>query len=153
MKWPDQIKKYWQNYLSCAVDVPQNPKVEFSIAGNDEIADQLLDLYLSGKKRAGSSLLKGYQYSDFSIPEIGNYWIILNGQKEPKCIAKTIQIETYQFDQVPEKVAIAEGEGDLSLDYWRKAHINFFTPFLKNWKINDLEKEQIIVEYYEVVFK
>lgn len=145
--------EYWNSYLSTLDEKPTQPMVEASIAGNEEIADQLLDLYLMGKKTAGSGLVKDYELSGDDLPKVGNYWIILDSQKVPRCIVKTVRVEIHQFDQVPKEVAIAEGEGDLSLEYWQKAHIEFFTPFLENWKIDDLNKEQVVTEFFEVVYK
>ena len=49
--------------------------------------------------------------------------------------------------------AIAEGEGDLSLKYWRMAHLEFFKPFLKGLGINDINKEKVVTEFFEVVYK
>ena len=149
----EKIVEYWNSYLRTLEDRPSNPVVEASISGNDEIADELLDLYLSGKKTAGSGLVKDYELAGDPLPKVGNYWIILNSSKEPKCIVKTIRVELYQFDQVPLEVAVAEGEGDLSLEQWKKAHIDFFTPFLKEWGILDLDKEILVTEFYELVHK
>jgi len=68
-------------------------------------------------------------------------------------MVKTVGVEFHQFDEVPEEIALAEGEGYLSLAHWRNAHTRFFTPFLKQWKITDLNKEQVVTEFYEVVYK
>lgn len=144
---------YWNSYLSTLDEKPKVPNVEASIAGNDEIADQLLDLYLTGKKTAGSGLVKDYELSGDELPKVGNHWILLDSKKSPRCIVKTVRVEFYQFDQVPREVAIAEGEGDLSLEYWRNAHINFFRTFLKDWGVTDLDKETLVTEFYELVFK
>jgi len=144
---------YWHAYIGPLKHKPENATVEAGMAGNNEIADELLDLFLRGRKTAASGLVKDYQLSGDPLPEIGNYWIILDSNKTPKCIVKTIKIEIHQFDQVPETIAIAEGEGDLSLDYWRKAHIDFFTPFLRDWGITDLNKETVITEFYQIVYK
>ena len=51
--------QYWQNYLS---NLPQGerpfqPHVVASYAGNQEITDGLLHLYLTKKKTAGSSIV------------------------------------------------------------------------------------------------
>lgn len=145
--------EYWNSYIETLKIKPENPVVEAGIAGNDEIADELLELYLNGTKSAGSGLVKDYELAGDPLPQVGNYWIILDSKKKPRCIVQTIRVELYQFDQVPDEVATAEGEGDLSLDYWRKAHIDFFTPFLKDWGITDLDKETLITEFYEVVYK
>ena len=144
---------YWNSYLKTLAHEPSNFHVEAGIAGNKEIADELLELYLSGKKTAGSGLVKAYKLAGDSLPKVGNHWIILDSGDEPRCIVKTNRVEQYQFDQVPEEVAIAEGEGDLSYEYWREAHIKFFTPFLDEWGISDLDKETLVTEFYEVVFK
>lgn len=146
-------KFFWQEYVSTLNEAPIQPEIEANVPGNDEIADELLELYLSGKKTAGSGLVKDYELAGDPLPKVDNYWIILDSKKNPKCIVKTLRVELYQFDQVPEEVAIAEGEGDLSLDYWRKGHIKFFTPFLKSWGIENLDKEKVVTEFYEVVYK
>ncbi len=146
-------QKYWNSYLETIKDKPTNPTIIVGFAGNQEIADELLELYLSGKKTAGSALLKDYEVTGDPLPLIGNFWIILNSNNEPKCIVRTIRVESYQFDQVPKEVAIAEGEGDLSLEYWRKAHIDFFNPYLEEWGVIDLDKETLITEFFEVVYK
>lgn len=146
-------QEYWQRYLDTLDEKPVNPKVEAGVAGNAEIADKLLQLYLDGKKSAGSGLVKDYKLAGDPLPQVGDYWIILDANEAPRCIVKTVRVEYYQFDQVPEEVAIAEGEGDLSLAFWREAHIGFFTPFLQDWGIADLDKEQVVTEFFEVVFK
>lgn len=143
----------WNLYLSTIAVKPIRPNIEASIAGSLDIADELLGLYLSGRKTAGSGLVRDYELAGDLLPKVGNYWIILDSKNNPRCIVKTVRVEFYQFDQVPEEVAIAEGEGDLSLDYWRKAHIEFFSPFLKDWGISDLDKETLVTEFYEVVYK
>ena len=124
-----------------------------SFAGNEQVTDQLLNLYLSGRKTAASSLVKDYQRSGESLPKVDDHWIILDSQKNPRCIAKTVKVLTYQFSRVPEEVVRAEGEGDLSVSYWKKAHEKFFAPFLKDFGIDDINTADVITEFYEIVFK
>jgi len=144
---------FWTLYLSTLSELPDDPKIEASIAGNNEIADELLELYLNGKKSAASGLVKDYELEGDELPKVGDFWIILDSKNNPKCIVKTKSVEFYQFSEVPIEVAIAEGEGDLSLEYWRKAHIDFFTPFLAEWGITDLDTEKLVTEFYEIVYK
>src|SRR5262249_49365667 len=114
--------------------------------------DELLQLYLDGKKSAGSSLVIDYVTGGEELPKVGNFWIILDSHGVPKCIVKTIRITIHQFDQIPEEVAIAEGEGDSSLAYWTKAHRHFFEPYLQRWNVTDLSKEKVITEFYDIVW-
>lgn len=146
-------QSFWDEYISSLPTPPVEPNIEVNIPGNDEIADELLSLFLEGKKTAASSLLKDYEISEDPLPEIGNYWMILNKDRQPKCIVQTVRIEKNKFKNVNEDIAKAEGEGDLTLEYWRKAHIEFFTPFLKDWGIENLDEEEVITEFYKVVHK
>jgi uncharacterized protein YhfF len=148
-------QSFWDSYLDTLTedfDFSEN-RIEASIAGNHEIADELLSLYLSGKKTAGSGLVKDYELSGDPLPKVGNFWIILDSKDQPKCIVKTVRVEFNRFDQVPEEVAKAEGEGDLSLEYWYEGHRNFFQPFLNEWGIDNLDEEMVVTEFYEVVYK
>jgi len=145
--------EFWNKYLSTLPEKPKNLSVRASMAGNRELANKLLNLYLIGHKTAGSGLVKDYQNCNEQLPKVGEFWIILDSNSVPKCIVKTIKVEINNFDQIPESIAIAEGEGDLSLEYWKKAHRTFFTPFLKKLGIDMLDKAQIITEHFEVVFK
>jgi 5-formyltetrahydrofolate cyclo-ligase len=146
-------KEFWLKYSKNILSIPDNPNIEVGVAGNIQIADKLLALYLNGKKTAGSGLVKDYELAGDELPKIGNYWIILDSKNIPRCIVKTIRVEYYQFDKVPLEVAVAEGEGDLSLEFWYEAHVNFFKPFLSGWKIDDINKETLVTEFYEVVYK
>ena len=153
MKLNKKELNYWNRYLATLTEKPEKPKVMASIAGHEGIADQLLFLYLSGKKTAGSGLVKDYKYNGEDLPEVGTFWIVLDRQKDPRCILKTIRVETCLFSQVTEEVAIAEGEGDLSLEHWREVHTDYFEEYLEEWKIENLDQEEVITEYFEVVYK
>ena len=37
-------------------------------------------------------------------PKVMKNWIILDSQKEPKCIVKTVRVEFYRFDKVPKEL-------------------------------------------------
>ena len=149
----DEALDFWDQYIETLTEKPISPNIEVGISGNIDIADELLCLYLSGKKTAGSSLVKDYELAGDPLPKIGDYWIILNSLDEPKCIVKTVRVEHFKFSDVPEEVAVCEGEGDLSVEYWKKAHVDFFTPFLEAWGVSDLGEETVVTEFYEIVYK
>ncbi len=112
-----------------------------------------MKLYLDGKKTAGSGLVKDYEMAGDDLPKVDNHWIILDANEKPRCIVKTTRVEFHRFDQVPLEVALAEGEGDLSLEYWKKSHREFFTPYLEGLGLSDLESAQIVTEFYDLVFR
>jgi len=89
-----------------------------------EEADALCNLVLDGKKTATSAAL--YHFEDEPAPEDGDRAVILDSTGRARCVIEFTEVEVVSFDEVDAKFAHAEGEGDLSLAYWRKAHETFF---------------------------
>lgn len=146
---------YWEKYLDTLPEEqwPKNPIVASGYAGNAEITDGLLELYLSGKKVAGSSIVEDFLSAGDPLPQVGKFWIYLNSQAQPSCILRTEKIVINKFKDVPVEIAIAEGEGDLTLNYWRTVHSELYSPYLQSWGINNINDATVITEYFRVVYK
>lgn len=153
LKKTEQI--YWESYIQTLPESarPISANVTASYAGNAEITDALLLLYLEGKKTAGSSLLEDFQSAGDPLPRVGNHWIYLNSRNEPCCILRTDRIVTHKFKDVPPEIASAEGEGDGSLEDWRRIHSELYAPFLKQWGIQDLNEATVITEFFSIVYR
>lgn len=154
VKLTGECRAYWDRYLSqCAPsERPRIEDVDAAPAGDERNADELLALYLSGKKTAGSGLVKDYKMAGDPLPSVGRFWIILDWAGNPRCIVKTIKVEIHRFDEVPSYIARAEGEGDGSLEYWRDEHARFFEKYLDELDITDLNSEPVVTEFFELVF-
>ena len=118
-----------------------------------EVPDKLADLVVNGKKRATSSAYAVYEAEDEETPKVGEYSIILNSKDEAVCIIKTIKVDIVPFKEVSAEFAAKEGEGDLSLVYWRDVHQNFFTEELKEIGMDFSEDMLVVCEEFEVVYK
>lgn len=68
-------KAFWQSYLHTlpAADCPSEGLVRADMPGNEALADELLSLYLSGKKTAGSSLVRSFDAGPDPWPAIGEH--------------------------------------------------------------------------------
>lgn len=150
---------YWKKFLTLQGKdffdkiSTENPLyVESSFAGNRLLTDELISLFLQGRKYAGSSLVEDFIKNGDTLPKEGRYWIVLDKNENPKCILKTSRVEINKFKDITEEIALAEGEGDGSIAHWKRAHEEFFSPFLKDLKIEDLNEEKVITEFFEVVF-
>lgn len=100
--------------------------IAWAFGDSSEMADELAELVIKGKKTASCGSLSSFKNEDES-PTIGGYSIILNGRDEPVCVIRTISLCIVRFCDVGEDLASKEGEGDLSLKYWRKEHKSFFS--------------------------
>ena len=129
MKTEDTPDIFWQAFLSSiSKDSPplDSPYQAWAFGDSPSLADDLAALVLSGEKTATASLHWTYQIEDETLPQVGEYNIILSGKEAPLCITRTSQVEIKPFDQVDAKFANDEGEGDRTLAYWRKVHWEFF---------------------------
>jgi len=86
-------------------------------------------------------------------PQPGWLTIVLNGQDQPICIIETTEVLACHFDAVDEEFAQAEGEGDLSLEYWREAHKKFFSRTLPNIDKEFSEDMPVVCERFKLIHK
>jgi uncharacterized protein YhfF len=151
IKITKEISEFWGNFLN------ENPELAhlksreidaWSFGNTPEMADELVGLVLAGKKTATCSLLRAYHGHEDEIPRVGVYSLICDGSNEPKCVVFYTDTFICRFDDVTEKHAYEEGEGDRSLKSWREAHHQFFSGY-GNFK----EDEYLVCERFEVVYK
>ncbi|KRR13887.1 ASCH domain-containing protein [Bradyrhizobium jicamae] len=93
----------------------------FAFGDGPKLADELLDLVIKGVKTATCST-----EDEPNTPTPGEQWIVRDGSGEPRCVIETIEVTYRLFPDVDAAFAYDEGEGDRSLDYWRKAHRTYF---------------------------
>jgi uncharacterized protein YhfF len=85
------------------------------------MANELLALVLAGTKTATCGCYEGDNLLDYGGPNI-----LLDGAGVPRCVIDVYEITIKRFDEIDAAWAAAEGEGDLSLQYWQYGHRRFF---------------------------
>jgi hypothetical protein len=86
--------------------------------------------WCSRTKTATSSLLWSYEAEDEPLPTEGEVSIVCDGQGRPLALLRLTDVTVTNLDDVSERHAFAEGEGDRTLAYWRRAHEDFFRSHL-----------------------
>lgn len=120
---------------------------------NRKLADELGQLVLDGIKTATSSALWKWETEGMLIPQPGLISIILNGKDQPICIIETTEVYVCRFNAVDEEFARSEGEGDLSLEYWRESHKHFFSRILPRIEKKFSEEMPLVCERFRVIYK
>ena len=118
-----------------------------------EAPDKLADLVLQGIKTATCSAYDLYLINHEPLPQTGDYSIILNSNEEAVCIIKTLKVYVTAFNQVSDEHAYKEGEGDRSLEYWRKVHVKFLTNELASVHKSFNENTKVVCEEFEVMYE
>jgi len=76
------------------------------------------DLILAGVKTATSSPF--WDFPDGHIPFVGALSVLLDGQRRARAICETVRIEIRAFDDIDADFTEAYGEGERTLDWWRR---------------------------------
>ena len=152
---PEARKRFWQEYLAHLVSDHRHRDATpdaFAFGGAGAIADELADLVLSGTKQATTSLAVEFTSLGEALPEVGSASIILGGDLTPVAIIERIDVKTLPFDEVGEAYAAIEGEGDGSLAYWRKAHLEYFAGVCERLGAHFDERTPVICQVFRLVW-
>lgn len=115
--------------------------------------DKLAALVLSGRKRATSSVYRLYFMSDGEpLPRVGDLSVILDSHDRAVCVIRTDRADVVRYADVTPEFAACEGEGDLSLGYWRDVHRDFFTGELAPYGLALSDDTEILCERFSVVY-
>lgn len=117
----------------------------WQMGDSPELASEIANLIKKGIKTASCGSFASYQQEE-SAPRIGSYNIILDGQNVPVCVIRLVSLQLVRFCDINEEFARKEGEGDLSLEYWKKEHQRFF---IREGHFS--EDMELIAEEFEVV--
>jgi uncharacterized protein YhfF len=150
------IANYWDVFLSSLpADSPYRNKsfVAESFGDSPSLAEELGQLVAGGIKTATCSSLWEWESEGNPIPRPGLITVLLDRRGSPLCIIETTEVNICRFDEVDAQFAHAEGEGDLSLAYWRDAHQRYFARVLAKIKKEPATDMPLVCERFKVIYK
>jgi uncharacterized protein YhfF len=149
-------EEFYIQYLKSLGKENEFPPGKFMVdkfGDSPTMADELLEPVLSGLKTATCSALWEWEHEGGNIPEPGLLSVIVDGKDEPRCIIETVEVTLKNYNEVDADFARDEGEGDLSLKYWREAHKRFITRTLPSIGKEFREDMPLVCERFKVVWK
>ncbi|MBR6307889.1 MAG: ASCH domain-containing protein [Lachnospiraceae bacterium] len=147
-------EQLWAEFcLKKNVDI-NTPYEAYGFGDSDEMADELAELVAKGVKFATASSYDEYVAEDAldELPKPGDFSVILNAKEEAVCVIRNSDVQVYPFKEVPASHAYAEGEGDRSLAYWRKVHIEFFNECAEESGIPFTEDSKVVCETFSLEY-
>lgn len=114
--------------------------------------DKLATLVMDGTKTATCSSREMLSFEGEPIPQTGDYSVILDSAGEAVCIIRTTRVYIEAFDRVSAEHAYLEGEGDRSLGYWRRIHMEYFTEELAAVGLSFDESSELVCEEFELAY-
>ena len=152
----DLSMSYLEKYLAtCALDSDGRQSISCSsgcFCADEASANICSDLIRRGVKMAGCSMKYWYESGKEPMPRVGHLHVVTDWSGEPTCIIEITSVSECRFCDVDDAFAIAEGEGDKTLDWWRKAHWAFFSQECKEEGIEPSRQMGLIKEWFKVVY-
>lgn len=143
---------YWRKFLAATGRAEGLEPYEcFSFSDNEESANALLQLVLSGKKRATSGSVDGCRLSGQRVPRPGDLSLVTDWAGNPRCVIETETVTVLPFDEITFERAALEGE-DEHIESWRKNHRGFFSREGARLGYVFHEKLPVTFETFRVVY-
>jgi uncharacterized protein YhfF len=121
----DETEAFWHAYVAANPSVT-GPYDVLAFGDNPEMATRLAGLVTHGPKRATAGNLRAFEEGGEQVPRVGDHVLLVDGTGEPVAIWRTTDVEVKPLDQVTDRFAWDEGEGDRSRAYWLDAHQHYF---------------------------
>jgi uncharacterized protein YhfF len=138
-----RVEGFWERFVEeTGVDGPH------AVSGFGTNPTALGALILAGRKRATASAYSWYRDDGHTMPGAGDLTVVVDSAGDPLCVIRTTAVEVRRFGHVDEEFAWAEGEGDRSLEYWRRAHIDFFAS--EGLPVRD--ETEVVLERFELLW-
>ena len=142
------IEAFWAEFTeTTGIDGPYEVWA-FGDPSLPDLATELALLVRDGPKRATTGLASDYDDENEKLPEAGDLSVILEGEGSPICVIRTTAVEIRRFGDVDEAFAWDEGEGDRTLEWWRRAHLWFFQQ--QGTPIDD--DTLMVLEHFELLW-
>ncbi len=154
----DLVETFWKQYCltmqkadetNCMEKIPS----AWGFGDSPEMADDLLAYVLTGEKTATSGMLSDFEHDGDPVPKKGDKNIILNGEKEPKCVIEFVDVQQKKFNEVDEVFALKEAEGFKSLQDWRDLHWDFFSRRCKDLGVPLYEEIMLVCMEFKLIYK
>jgi uncharacterized protein YhfF len=144
----------WREYASAYPQaVAASPEYTIEHFGDSQrLADELLDLVLSGRKRATAELVADFMARGEQVPRLGSHWIACDGRGVPRIVIRSTELRLGSFTSADADFAADEGEDDLSLESWQREHRRYWTRVSAAQGRRWSEDDEIVFERFTVVW-
>jgi uncharacterized protein YhfF len=125
----------------------------FFFGDSEGSANSLAQLVLAGTKRATTSCVWSYEAEGRRIPQPGDLSVVTDWTGRPLCVMETTRVDVMPIGDVCAEFAAVEGEGDGSLEYWRRVHRECFSRECAKSGRTFSESMLVACERFEVVYR
>jgi uncharacterized protein YhfF len=119
------IREFWAAYKAAA-GLTHDRYTVVRPGDSPELAVELIELMLTGTKRATACLAHEFALTGEPLPQPGDYVVVVDGAHDPRCVWQTTEVTIRPLIEVDDAFAWDEGEGDRSRASWLDNHRRYF---------------------------
>jgi uncharacterized protein YhfF len=131
MSQSSQVEAFWQTYLHSVSEQERARANAYDIwyfGDTEEVAEHCAELVCAGIKTATSGLVWEMEADGEKLPEPGDLVVVTGLRGEPRCVVEVTECVVKPFDEIDAQFAIDYGEGDRTLEGWRRDSWQYFAP-------------------------
>ena len=148
------VELLWNDFLK---ENPSNKNkqkpVSLYFCDNEKEANECAELVVKGIKQATTTSLWWYKTNNETLPKVGDRYIVTDWDGNAKAIIETTEVSLTPYNEITAEFAKIEGEGDKSLEYWKKVHKSYFTREMDRYGEKFTENMIIICEEFKMIYK
>ncbi len=95
------------------------------------LRERLSGLVLAGAKTATFDLYDSARLDPAGVPAPGSHWTMHDSTDRPLAVLRTETVEILRLAEVTFAMADLEGESFISAESWRRAHEDYWAPFVE----------------------
>lgn len=148
----EDVDDFWARYVR---EQGLHPKTEYREAlclDEEDAAEPLLRLVLDGKKTAGVTSLRFWEWLECDLPEPGDFSILTDRAGNPRCVLETMEVHEGTLASLPWELAKLEGE-DTDLESWQARHRARLIEESRKLRRDPEEDPALLLEIFEVVWQ
>lgn len=126
--------------------------LSFYFCDNKKDADECAELVVEGIKQATATSLWWFEKNNEPLPKVGDVYIVTDWEGKAKAVIETTKIDPTPYNEITKEFAFIEGEGDRSLEYWKRVHEAYYKRELAPYNEEFREDMIIICEHFKTLY-
>ncbi|MGH6611826.1 MAG: GNAT family N-acetyltransferase [Burkholderiaceae bacterium] len=147
-----RVAHAWSDYCRMSKLPESTPYQAWYFGDSAPLAHALAELVLHGPKRATAALGLAADALPQTAAVPNGYSVVTELDGTPRAVIRTTVLERRKFRDVDAAFAWDEGEGDRTLDDWKRAHWNYFSRECEKLDCTMSEDVEVCLERFELLY-
>ncbi|HVG03894.1 MAG TPA: GNAT family N-acetyltransferase [Burkholderiaceae bacterium] len=146
-----RVADFWSAYCRAAKLSENTPYQAWYFGNSRRLAHELVELVLNGPKRATAGLGFASDALPHTAAVAGGYSVVTEFDGTPRAVIRTTVLERRKFRDVDAAFAWDEGEGDRTLEDWKRGHWRYFSRECESLGRTMSEDIEVCLERFELL--